>query len=237
MKSTERLGGNVFDKRAFINFILENSVVGFFDKPVKLRSGRLSHWYVDWRWVTGDVYLIDQLSEFVIEFVNDLGLRPDCFYGVPEGATKLGIITQYKYAKKQPDFARSKYPLPMGRGKIKEHGLLKDRYFVGVPKGKVIVLEDVTTTGGSLIETISRLNEIGTKVTAAISLTDRMELREDGLDVKTAVENLGVPYYTMSTASEVLPKACKYYGVKKEVICSIEEYFEKYGVTKVKLMK
>jgi orotate phosphoribosyltransferase-like protein len=35
----------------------------------------------------------------------------------------------------------------------------KDKFFVGVPKGKTIVIEDVTTTGGSLIETLNGLKE------------------------------------------------------------------------------
>jgi len=44
-------------------------------------------------------FLSDKLSDYVMAFVEDSGLQPDCFYGVPEGATKLGIITQYKWAK------------------------------------------------------------------------------------------------------------------------------------------
>jgi len=36
-----------FDRGAFDDFIIENDVVGFFDKPVTLKSGRISHWYVN----------------------------------------------------------------------------------------------------------------------------------------------------------------------------------------------
>jgi orotate phosphoribosyltransferase len=45
----------------------------------------------------------------------------------------------------------------MGRAKPKDHGDPKDRYFVGEPGGKVVILEDVTTTGKSLIEKSFRL--------------------------------------------------------------------------------
>ena len=35
----------------------------------------------------------------------------------------------------------------MGRAKPKQHGSPEDKYFVGEPNGKIVVLEDVTTTG------------------------------------------------------------------------------------------
>lgn len=227
----------MFDREKFINFILENKVVGFFEKPVKLKSGRLSYYYANWRNVSEDVYLIDKLSDFILEFVSDMKLKPDCFYGVPEGATKIGVITQYKYAKANSDFSKGRYPLPMGRGKIKEHGIPKDRYFVGVPKGKVIVIEDVTTTGSSLIETIKRLKEVNAKILAAISLTDRMEIRDDGKSVRTVLEEQGIPFHAMSTALDLLPKAYKLYNPEKEIGIAIEKYFEKYGVEKIKLVR
>ena len=88
-----------FNQEEFNNFILETKVVGFFEEPIKLKSDRISNWYVNWRNVTGDVFLLDKLTDYVIAFTKDLVLQPDCFYGVPEGATKLGIITQYKWAK------------------------------------------------------------------------------------------------------------------------------------------
>lgn len=49
----------------------------------------------------------------------------------------------------------------VGRGNPKEHGDPKDKYFIGPAKenDRVIVIEDVTTTGGSLIDTIKHLQE------------------------------------------------------------------------------
>ena len=45
--------------------------------------------------IAKDVFLLDKLTDFVVSFTKKLSLEPDCFYGVPEGATKLGILTQY----------------------------------------------------------------------------------------------------------------------------------------------
>ncbi len=218
-----------FSQEEFNEFILKNNIIGFFNEPVTLKSGRKSNWYVNWRKATDDVFLLERLADYIIEFTEDLGLEPDCFYGVPEGATKTGIITQYKWAKRSPDYGPGSHSLPMGRGKSKEYGLPENRHFIGKPKGKTIVIEDVTTTGGSLIETIDKLNGADVDVIAAFGLTNRMELRDDGLSVREAVEAKGVPYYAMSDALSLLPIAYRRLGD------AIEEEFERYGVEKLKL--
>jgi orotate phosphoribosyltransferase len=221
-----------WNKDDFYKFIIRQGVIGFFDKPLKLKSGRLSYWYVNWRNVAEDAHSIDILSDYIIAFVKNLGLKPDCFYGVPEGATKLGIICQYKWAKSQPDFKRGAYKLTMGRARPKEHGDPKDKYFLGVPQGNLIILEDVTTTGGSLIESIERLKQIDLSIIAAIGLTNRNELRDDKKSVERAVNEKNVQYYAMSNAIDLLPKL----KPEKELAKKIEDYFKKYGVQEINML-
>jgi len=225
-----------FNQEKFNQFILENSVVGFFETPITLKSGRLSHWYVNWRNVAEDVFLSDEIVDYVLAFVEDLEIQPDCFYGVPEGATKLGIISQYRWAKESPNFGPGSHILSMGRGKPKDHGEPKDKFFVGTPKGKVVILEDVTTTGSSLLETIDNLSRAESKIIAAIGLTNRMELRDDGKSVKEAVEAKGVSYFQMSDALELLPLVYEKIKPGEEIAKKVEEEFEKYGVEKLKLL-
>jgi len=217
----------------FYNFILENNVIGFFKDPLKLKSGRISYWYVNWRNVAENVFLIDKLGDFVISFVKSMNLSPECFYGVPEGATKLGIITQYKWVIQQKQGCPI---LSMGRAKPKEHGDPKDRYFLGVPTGKVVILEDVTTTGGSLLETIENLKKINVEITGAIGITNRNELRDDDRSVEDAVNNLGIPYYAMSNALDLLPKAYEKFQPGKEIAMQVESYFKEFGIKEIKLL-
>jgi orotate phosphoribosyltransferase len=225
-----------WDKDSFINYIIAHNIVGFFKEPLKLSSGRMSYWYVNWRNVAEDVFSIDILSEFVIAFVQNLELEPDCFYGVPEGATKLGIITQYKWAKTHSNFNQGSHILSMGRAKPKEHGDPKDRFFLGVPNGKVIILEDVTTTGGSLLSTIESLNKINTDIIAAIGITNRNELRDDKKSVEDAVKELGIQYFAMSNAIELLPKVFSIQEPGEEIGKHIENYFKQYGIEELKLL-
>jgi len=224
-----------FNQEGFNQFVLNNNVIGFFEKPIKLKSGRMSNWYVNWRDLSNDVYLLNRLTNFIITFTNDLKLNPDCFYGVPEGATKLGIITQFKWAMNSYDISRKDYSLPMGRGKPKDHGDPKDKYFVGVPSGNTIILEDVTTTGGSLLTTIDNLIETDVNIIAAIGLTNRMELRDDRTSVKDAVEAKGVPYHHLSNGIELLQLAYRNLNPGETIKKGIEKEFEKYGVEKLKL--
>ncbi len=219
------------EKDNFHNFILNNKIIGFFKEPLRLKSGRLSSWYINWRNIASDVYLLDQLTDYILLFIDYLGLNPKCFYGVPEGATKLGIITQYKWARRQKNYNPGCYPLSMGRGKPKEHGDPKDKFFVGIPKGEIIILEDVTTTGESLIDTIKRLKEVNVRIIAAIGLTNRNEKRDDGKSIEEIVKEQNVQYYAMSNAVDLLPRI----NMNKDIKNHIEEYFKKYGTQQINL--
>lgn len=224
-----------YSSESFNKFVLDNNVVGFFEEPIELKSGRISNWYVNWRNVAGDVFLLNQLAEYVTAFTKDLGLHPDCFYGVPEGATKVANRAQFLLAESSPNYGPGSHVLPMGRGKPKEHGAPKDKYFVGQPKGRTIILEDVTTTGGSLLSTIDNLMEAEIPVIAAFGLTNRMELRDDGQSVRKAVVSKNVLYFSLSNALELLPEAYGRLNPGRKIADAIEAEFQQYGVEKLKL--
>ena len=211
-----------------------------------MKSGRLSNWYVNWRTVTEDVYLSDCLTDYIIAFVKDcvkngiLSDDPDCYYGVPEGATKIALLTQYKFAKSATDFGQGSHVLSMGRAKPKEHGVPKDRYFLGMPKGKTLVIEDVTTTGTSLLNTLDVLIAAEVPVMAALGLTNRMERRDDGLSVAEAIaqkQSNGQPvkYLQMSSAIDLLPQAFRLLNPGQAIAKALEEEFQKFGVEKLDL--
>jgi len=224
-----------FNKEEFIRFILENNIVGFFKSPVKLSSGRESHWYVNWRNVLADAYLTEQVVKHVLDFVDDLGLKPGCFFGIPAGASKLGIMTQAEWARRSPDYGPGTHVLSMGREIPKEHGLPKDRYFVGEPAGNAVVLEDTTTTGRSLVSGIYSLEEAGFPVIAAITLTDRMELNDDRSSVTEVMEAKGISYYAMSNAFDLLPAAYRALNPGEDLARAVEREFFEHGIMPIKL--
>ena len=233
----DNIGIAQFDQNAFNNFVLEHNAIGFFDKAIKLKSGRLSHFYVNWRKVTKDAFRTEQLAKFIISYVGDnLQPIPDCIIGVPEGATKSAELAQYLWARESVNYGPGSHPLPMMRAKPKEHGDPKDKYYVGAPRGRTVILEDVTTTGDSLLQAIDRLLETdGVELIAAIGITNRMEKRDDGRSVERAVAERNVAYFAMSNALELLPEAYKRLQPDDDIARAVEEEFEKYGEQPLKL--
>ena len=183
-------------------FMIDESVVGVFDEPITLKSGRLSNWYVNWRHISNDPFLLEKVSHFLIDFVGQKNISFDTFYGVPEGATKLGVITQFLWAKSQ-GFQKGDTVLSMGRSKEKTHGAPSDRYFIGEPKGQVIVLEDVVTTGGSLIDCLKKLKQHGVDVVASIALTQRGS-DQDTKTFLSQMDALNIPFYSLADGEAVI---------------------------------
>lgn len=200
----------------WLDFVIEHDVLGFFEEPITLKSGKISKWYVNWRTATADVFLMDQISQAVLDFVDAQGIEVDCFFGVAEGASKLGVLTQYKAALTSKAFAKGSHTLAMGRAKPKEHGAAKDRFFLGEPRGRVLVLEDVTTTGGSLFACLAQLKELDVDIVGALCLTDR-SLNEAGHStVAQQLHKQGVPFYAMSHAGQLLPRAVAKHDLDEE---------------------
>ncbi len=192
----------MFNQNAFNSFVIRNKVIGFFDSPITLKSGKQSHMYINWRTITNDVALLEACALFIIEFCKKNNIQPTCFYGVPEGATKLGLLTQYLWAKQQSAKPGS-HILSMGRAKPKPHGSPQDKYFVGEPAGDIILLEDVTTTGQSMIDVLDQLQNLGKNIIGCIGLTTR-ETIENRPTVNQQLKERNVPYYALSNAKTLL---------------------------------
>lgn len=220
-----------FNQNDFDEFIIDNEIIQILEKPRSLKSKRLSNFYVNWRNASNNPFTIDKLSDYVLSFSEQNEIYPECFYGVPEGATKLAVITQYKFAKMSPDFKTGIFVLPMGRGKPKTgHGDPKDEYFIGYPYGKTNIIEDTATTGGSLIEAIKNVDKLeDASIIAAIVLTDRNENNDKGESVMESVEKIGIPYYAMSNAVDLLPKLCKKRNFSEKTMEALKNEFVEYS--------
>ncbi len=192
---------------SFAEFILNNEIIGFFDKPLTLKSGRLSHFYVNWRKSTNDAWMLDQLTDYLVNFMREQKIACETLYGVPEGATKTAVIAALKLARQSPEFSQGSHVIAMGRAKPKPHGDPADRFFIGQPRGATFVLEDTVTTGLSLFQCLDQLLEAGIDVRGVICLTDRCERRDDGLTVPEYLQKKygsQISYHPMSRAPELL---------------------------------
>jgi orotate phosphoribosyltransferase len=162
---------------------------------IKLASGRESDFYFDLRPTTlhptgathiGDM-IVDMLSEMEVDFVGGLEM------GAVPIATAVAVASHHRGRDLGAFFVRKK---------PKEHGAKK--LVEGLPKGetlrgkKVVVVEDVTTTGGSATQAAQVLREEGAEVVLVLTIVDRLE----GAAENFAAEKL--PFRALFTAEEFL---------------------------------
>jgi len=161
----------------------------FLKKRIKLSSGKISNFYIDVRKVSlspKGVYLISHLIFNLIKNENI-----DFFGGPTLGADPIvsGVcFLAHKNNKKLKGFLVRKSPKKHGRQKLIEGQKL-------FSKGKAIIVDDVATSGSSLIKTINVLKKEKIKVVKAAVIVDRAEgARENLAKLKCPL----IPLFTKS---------------------------------------
>jgi len=151
-----------------VNLLVEKSLQ-IADQPVfQLASGRKSNIYIDCKKTTKNArgaYLIGHIIFDRIQHINI-----DAIGGLTMGADPIAdavAFTSVLYGRPINAFSVRK--------KVKEHGMR--RLVEGdVKKGdRVIIVDDVVTTGGSTIEAIEGARMWGLEVISALALVDREE--------------------------------------------------------------
>ena len=158
-----------------------------------LASGKKSSYYLDCRLTTLDAEGALLTGYCILELLDEMKIKPDAIGGMSMGAdpivTAAGVVS-----------AIEKRPLPgfLVRKQAKEHGRQKKIEGIENPRGKkVVIVDDVCTTGGSTQEAIDAAEREGCEVIAVISLVDREEGGSDMLRAK-------YDYRSIFTACELL---------------------------------
>ena len=155
-------------KEELIGLLCEKSFKYTPEPSFKLVSGRLSSFYVNCKPTTlspRGMYLVGHL---MFEAVKDL--RPQGVGGLTFGADPIAMATA---------FASELQGMPIQAFSIrktkKDHGIAQ--WVEGdLPSGaRVVVIDDVATTGGSTIKAVTRARENGLEVIRVVVLVDRQE--------------------------------------------------------------
>jgi orotate phosphoribosyltransferase len=162
---------------------------------ITLASGRKSNFYFNLKPTMCDPEGAALLAELTFDALREDNL--DYVGGLEMGAVPLaGAIAQLSWLKNHPIAAF------FVRKKPKEHGarLAVEGLAAGESlKGKrIVIVEDVTTTGGSAIKAVDAVRESGGEVVLVYTMVDRDE---------GAAENFakaGVPFRSLYKASEFL---------------------------------
>ena len=161
-------------KLNLINKIKELAYLYSPNEHFTLASGRKSPHFFDMKPVMMNPECAHLLGILIHDAINDFD-RVDAIGGLELGAVPLTGIAIAKAAKgsKLKGFIIRKEP--KGRGGRKT-GNPPGIEGASITKGEhIILLEDVTTTGGSALKAAKILQDIGCKVVGCITILDRQE--------------------------------------------------------------
>ncbi len=128
-------------------------------------SGKKLPYYVDLRLIPSYPGIFHKIIDAYIDLIKKDNITFDRIAGVPIGALPFAAAIAYKLKK----------PLLIIRKEPKEHG--REKQIEGVlNKGeKVLIIEDLVTTGGSVIKTKKVLENCGAVVCDVAVILDRYE--------------------------------------------------------------
>jgi orotate phosphoribosyltransferase len=155
----------VYDKQA-LQALIRDKALKFGD--FTLASGKKAKYYLDGKQVTLDAQGCRLVGEGILDLLGDR--LPAAIGGMSIGADPItaAVVTMAGVRN---------VPLRgfMVRKEPKGHGT--GRYLEGPvqPGEKVVIVEDVVTTGGSSLTALERCEEFGLKVMSVICIIDRLE--------------------------------------------------------------
>ena len=168
---------------------------GGSDDAFTLASGRNSRWFFDMKPVMMHTESAKLLSTLFNHRLDDLD--PIFVGGLELGAVPLtAIVITGSESEKRKGFMVRKSP--KGRGGRKTNNPSGIEGASIAEGGNVVILEDVTTTGGSSIKAVERIHEnTSCKVIAVISILDR---EEGGVE---AFAEAGIPFESILSRSDI----------------------------------
>ena len=173
--------------KEFAIFLYKNNIIRFGN--FTLASGKNSSYYVDLRLIPSYPHqfrkMIKNLQNLIVE---KTGLDDfDCLASVPTGGLVVTSALAIEIVK----------PLIYVRSKPKEHGTAKSiegKISAGM---KVVMVDDVVTTGTSVLNGINQLKEAGLLVSDLYVIINRLE----GAD--KALSDIGVQTHQLTDILEI----------------------------------
>jgi orotate phosphoribosyltransferase len=151
--------------KEFTTFLHQKEIIKFGD--FTLASGKSSSYYVDLRLVPSYPHEFRMMIKYLEnQITEDIGLNNfESIVSVPTGGLVIASALAIETVK----------PLIYVRSKPKDYGTSKSvegKIHEGM---KVVMIDDVATTGGSVVNAIKSLNEVNVPVKDAYVIVDRME--------------------------------------------------------------
>lgn len=167
----------------------------FARKKVVLASGRESDFFIDCKQTVLGAEAHALVGELMLEALSQLPAC-DAVAGVELGgcplASAVALVSHQKRTPKDAIYVRKE---------VKDHG--SKRALEGdtrlAPGASLVILEDVTTTGGSTLKAVEKLRAAGYAVAGVVTLVDRLE------GGREAIEAAGLPLVAIYTRRDFIP--------------------------------
>ncbi len=164
------------------------------EKGFKLASGEISPFYIDCRALMAHPEARRLVSQLAYEALADVEF--DCLGGLELGAIPIAITISDFACATSPQrlwrtFVVRKQPKDHGLGKLIEGSLH--------PNDRALIVDDVLTSGGSVLKAIGVAREAGLQVDQALVIVDRQE--QDG---RARVEREKVRLISLLTIQDLM---------------------------------
>jgi orotate phosphoribosyltransferase len=164
------------------------------EKGFKLASGEISPFYVDCRALLSHPEARRLVAQSAYEALADIEF--DCLGGLELGAIPIAVtVSDFACAASRQRLWRTfvvrKQPKDHGLGKLIEGSVR--------PGDRALIVDDVLTSGGSLLKAVGAAREAGLRVDHALVIVDRQE--QDG---KARVETEKVQLISLLTVPDLM---------------------------------
>lgn len=222
-------------KKEFINFMLESQVLKF--GSFTLKSGRQSPFFMNaGAYVTGSQ--LKRLGEYYARAIHDnFGDDIDVFFGPAYKGIPLAVTTAIAFS----ELYGKEVKYCCDRKEAKDHGADKGGILgYNIKDGdRVVIIEDVTTSGKSIEEVYPKIRALETtkdaiKIVGEIVSLDRRERAPDTTKsaLQVITENYGFPARAIVTMDDVMD-ALYTNGDRKiitdEIKSQLDEYYNQWG--------
>lgn len=154
------------------------------EQPFQLASGEMSHYFFDGKKALSQGRDLGTAGEAMLELAKELGIEFDAVGGLTLGADHFAHIIAFLGEREWFTVRKA----VKGRGtnrRVEGADLNGDT--------RVLLVDDVVTTGGSIREAYDEIVKTGAAVTGAITLVDR------GETARRHFQEVGVPYGALVT--------------------------------------
>jgi orotate phosphoribosyltransferase len=148
---------------------------------VTLASGREADYYVDLRRVTLDGVAAPLVGEVMTDLVSDWDF--EAVGGLTLGADPVAVAMLHRAAQ-----SGGRLDAFVVRKEAKAHGLQRRIEGTEVAGRRVLVVEDTSTTGGSVLTAVEAVREAGAEVVGVAVIVDR------NTGAKELIEAAGLEY-------------------------------------------